>query len=113
MTKWKSLAIGLVLTVASLGATAPAQAQSFGFSIGSGGSGLSFGIGESHRFGRVCVTERELRNRVGQEGYTNIFVNVAIHNRIQVRATRGDWVYLLDVNACTGRILGRERLRRS
>jgi hypothetical protein len=100
-----------------LGATAltamPAQAASFSFSFGS--PGFNFGIDDDDHHFRpaICLTERQLRRAIRERGYHDIFVNVAIHNRVHVRATRGSWVYQLSVNACSGRILDRERLRRA
>jgi hypothetical protein len=103
--------VAALLTAGLLGsAVPPAQAQSFqfGFGIGSGDDGFF----ERRRLLRPCImTDRQLRRTIRERGYTDIFLNVANNNRIQVRATRGDWVYLLRVNTCTGRIIERERLR--
>ena len=98
------------LIALALGATAiPVQAASFSFGFGIGGDGFS--INRPHRL--CLLTDRALRNAIQDQGYRRIFLNVENNNRIQARATRGGWVYLLTVNACTGRILDRERLRRS
>jgi hypothetical protein len=97
-----------VLGLALAGATVPAQAASMQF---------HFGIGEGFGFKRplICVelTDRQLRNAVSAQGYHNIYLNVRNDRRIQVRATKGNWVYLLRVSTCTGAILDRDRLRRS
>ena len=96
----------VVLAAALLGTVAPAQAQAFHFGFGSGDV-------FEQRPARLCLlTERQLRQAIAQRGYSEIFLNVANNHRIQVRASRGDWVYLLAVDSCTGRILDRERLRR-
>jgi hypothetical protein len=97
------------LAAVLIGSAMPAQAQSLQF---------HFGIGSDSFFERrplrLCLqTDSQLRRAIRQQGYHDIFLNVANNHRIQVRATRGDWVYLLLVNSCTGRILDRERLRRS
>lgn len=103
-----------VLVAAALGASAisasPAQAHSFSFGFQFGHGDFMFGRPHLH-FPRLCLTDRQLRRAIRARGYHDIFLNVENNNRIQVRATRGRWVYLLWVNACTGRILDRERLR--
>lgn len=94
--------LGLVLAAA----TVPAQAASVQF---------HFGVGDGFGFRRplVCIelTDRQIRNAVAAQGYTNIYLNVRNERRIQVRATKGKWVYLLKVTTCTGAILDRDRLR--
>jgi hypothetical protein len=61
---------------------------------------------------RVCLFGNgQIRRAIERQGYTKIYLNVQNGRYIQARATRGEWVYLLDVNACTGRVLDRERLR--
>lgn len=96
--------LGLVLAAATL----PAQAASVQF---------HFGIGDGFGFRRplVCIelTDRQIRNAVAAQGYTHIYLNVRNDRRIQVRATKGEWVYLLTVTTCTGAILDRDRLRRA
>jgi len=97
-----------VLGLALAGATLPAQAASMHF---------QFGVGDGFGFRRplICIelTDRQLRNAVSAQGYHNIYLNVRNDRRIQVRATKGDWVYLLRVSTCTGAILDRDRLRRA
>lgn len=96
------------LAAALIGGAMPAQAQAFRFNFGFGDDSFF----ERHRPLRLCLlTDSQLRRAIRQQGYHDIFLNVANDQRIQVRATRGDWVYLLLVNSCTGRILDRERLR--
>lgn len=95
--------VALVLGATALSA-APAQAQ------------LSFGFGHDFGFRRhslICIelTDYQLRNAVSRQGYRQISLNVRNDRRIQVRATRGGWVYLLRVDTCTGAILKRDRLR--
>lgn len=102
-------ALALALGAASL-TSAPAQALSFSFGFHIGDDGGFF----IKRPLRLCLlTDSQLRRAIRQQGYHDIFLNVANNNRIQVRATKGAWVYLLTVNSCTGRILDRDRLRRS
>ena len=91
-----------VLGVMLAGAVVPAQAASMQF-------GFGFGL---HR-PVICIelTDRQIRQAVRNRGYTNVYLNVANNHRIQVRATKGDWVYLLKVSTCTGKILERTKLR--
>lgn len=95
------------LIALALGATAiPAQAASFSF-----GFGINDGLTVNRPYRLCLLSDRALRNAIQAQGYRKVFLNVENDNRIQARATRGDWVYLLTVNACTGRVLDRERLR--
>jgi hypothetical protein len=59
---------------------------------------------------RLCMlTDRGLRSAIEDQGYEQIYLNVPNGRYVQARATRGDWVYLLQVNACTGLIVDRPR----
>ena len=100
----RAAVLGLALTASTL----PVAAQNLQFQFGFGTDGFGF------RRPLICVelTDRQIRDAVRSQGYTNIFLNVRNDRRIQVRATRGGWVYLLRVSTCTGAILDRERLRR-
>lgn len=86
----------------------PVQAANFSFSFGIGDTG-------SHRghFPRLCLTDYQLRHSIEDRGYSRVALNVELNNRIKARGTKGAWVYQLTLNACTGEILDRERLRRS
>lgn len=102
----------LAFALGAAGASAlPAHAQSFHF-------GFGFGLEDDeddHRllFPRLCIlTDRGLRNAIADQGYEDIFLNVPVGRYVQARASRGSWVYLLKVNACTGTIVERQRLRR-
>ena len=101
----KATIIGLSLAAATM----PAAAQGLQFQFGFGSDGFGY------RRPLVCVelTDRQIRNAVRDQGYRDIYLNVRNDRRIQVRATRGDWVYLLRVSTCTGTILDRDRLRRA
>lgn len=101
----RAAVLGLALGASVL----PVQAQGMQFQFGLGTDGFGF------RRPLVCIelTDRQIRKAVRDQGYRNISLNVADNRRIQVRATRGGWVYLLRVSTCTGAILSRERLRRS
>ncbi|RYE87158.1 MAG: hypothetical protein EOP19_04980 [Hyphomicrobiales bacterium] len=94
----------LATTLAAASVTAmPAQAQFY----------RDFGAGEFYDGPhRLCLLSNSgIRRAIARQGYTNIFLNVENDQRVQARATRGKWVYLLNVNSCSGRILERQRLR--
>lgn len=99
----KVAAASLVLAATAL-SVVPAEAASF-----------SFGFGHHRGFCPIAIdmTDYQIRQLVRKAGYSNIYLNVKNDDRIQVRASRDGWVYLLTVNTCTGRIIDRDRLRRS
>ena len=106
-SRLKSVLLAAVVAATFGSAPLPAQAQSFFFQFG-------FGTEDSftHRRIRPCfMSDSQIREAVRRRGYHHIYLNVENNKRIQVRATKGDWVYLLVVSTCTGRILDRERLR--
>lgn len=100
-----------LLLAVLLGMAAPASAQTFhfGFGIGAGDDPSAVFLPR-----RLCIlTDRGLRDAIADQGYSRIYLNVPTGRYIQARATRGDWVYLLKVNVCTGLIVDRQRLRRA
>lgn len=99
---FRSIVLGSVLVAGGMVAM-PAQAQ---FSP-------DFGSGEFYDGPyRLCLGMNSLiRRAIERQGYTNIYLNVEHDQRIEARATQGKWVYLLEVNACSGRVLERKRLR--
>ncbi len=99
---FRSIVLGSVLVAGGMVAM-PAQAQ---FSP-------NFGSGEFYDGPyRLCLGMNSLiRRAIERQGYTNIYLNVEHDQRIEARATQGKWVYLLEVNACSGRVLERKRLR--
>lgn len=106
----KAAVVALALGGGAIATAAPAQAQpSFSFQFGFGNNGGQMNPG----FGRLCLSDSQLRRAIRDQGYRNVALNVERGNRIQARGTRGGWVYLLEVNSCSGRILDRERLRRA
>ena len=108
MAKATRLWMAGVIAVTALGVSAPAQAQGFNF-------GFHFGDQRSDFFSQraICMTDRQIRDSIAQRGYTNIYLNVPYEKRIQVRATRDGWVYLLDFDFCSDRIKGASQLRRA
>jgi len=103
------LARAALLGLALAASAVPANAGSMQFHFGFGSDVFGF------RRPLICIelTDRQIRNAVRDQGYSHIYLNVRNDRRIQVRATRGDWVYLLRVSTCTGTILERQRLRRA
>jgi hypothetical protein len=105
----KTVALALALG-ASLAVAPPALA---------GGPHFGFGFGFNPFFDNNRVpycpelTDYQLRRAVARQGFTNIYLNVRHNHRIEVRATRGEWVYLLRVSTCSGSVLGSQKLRRS
>ena len=59
----------------------------------------------------LCMTDYQVRQAVAAEGFTHILLNAPIETQIQVKATRGRTVYLIDFNRCAGHIDGIQRLR--
>jgi hypothetical protein len=100
-----ALALGATLAVAP---PALADGPHFGF---------GFGFNPFFDDDRVpyCpeLTDYQLRRAVARQGFTNIYLNVRHNHRIEVRATQGEWVYLLRVSTCSGLVLGSKRLRHS
>ena len=97
--------IRTVLVLLCLGAAAPV-AQAAGPSAFLGG-GLFLDSP-----GRVClIGNGAIRRAIQRQGYDDVYLNVQNGRYIQARATQGRWVYLLGVNACSGRVIERERLR--
>jgi hypothetical protein len=58
-----------------------------------------------------CFTDYQVRRAVAAEGFTNIYLNAPVEAHLQVKASRGGHVYLIDFNICLGRIVGIRRLR--
>lgn len=101
----KRFAAGLMLALAVAGtAVAPVQAQRLG---------LFFGDerGDFYPERITCLSDHEIRRTIADRGYRDIYLNVAMDKHIEVRATQGNWVYLLDFNYCSAQIESRTRLR--
>ena len=104
MRRFTALLI-VMLTLAG-GAVAPAQAQRFGLFFGDERSDF--------RPERIsCLNDHQIRQAIAEEGYHDIYLNVPMDKRVQVRASRGDWVYLLEFNYCSGEIESGKKLRRA
>ena len=102
----KTIIIAVAALLLGTAVTMPVQAQSIGF-------GIYYGDEKSDFFPQriTCMSDYQVRQSVAGRGYTNIYLNVMNDGRVEVRATRDGWVYLLDFNYCSGRIEGRRQLR--
>lgn len=80
----------------------------------SAGSWLDHSPWAQSRLRHFCfeMTDYQVRKLIAGKGYSQIYLNAPDSHRIQVRAARDGWVYLLSVNTCNGTIIDRERLRR-
>lgn len=86
---------------------APATAQSsFGFEFGFGNRGF-----DPYPQRAICLTDRQIRQSIAARGFSQIALNVPNERRIQVRAVREGWVYLIDFDFCADRIRGVTQLR--
>jgi len=61
----------------------------------------------------ICQTDYQIRQRIAAEGFTNIYLNAPIGRHIQVRATQGSWVYLIDYNFCRPEIVSIKPFRKA
>ncbi len=109
-TTLRAIAITALLGLG--GIAAPAHAQpGFGFSDRFDPFDL-----DDDRFApqlAICLTDRQIRQAIADLGYSAITLNVPRHKRVQVRATKGDTVYLIKFNFCTGRVEDRYALRQA
>jgi len=102
MKQFASMAV-LALVLGG-GLAGPAQAQRFGLFFGD----------ERTDFPHervICLGDYQVRQAVADLGYRDIYLNVFNRKHVEVRATKGDWVYLLDFNYCSAEIESRTRLR--
>jgi len=83
--------------------------------VTAGGIGFGFHFGDEpddfYPPLAICLTDRQIRLSLADRGYSEIFLNVPNDGKIQVRARRGDWLYLIDFDYCRDRIDGVSRLR--
>lgn len=94
MRSWKTLlaAAGTAALAASLLLPGPAAAQL----IRRGNDGTL------HIDKLLCQTDYQIRRAVAAAGFRNIALNAPIESHIQVRATKGNTVYLIDYEYCLG-----------
>ena len=59
----------------------------------------------------LCQTDYQVRQAIAAQGFTHIFLNAPIDDRIRARATKGKTVYQIDYNRCRGRFIGVQPLR--
>lgn len=114
----RAAVIAVALGAASVVAVpAPVMAQSFSFDfpIAGGGGSFSFGIGrDGVRLRRSCLTDREIRRALREEGWENITFRQERRNRVRVIAEwdRNNRLYSMWVHRCTGEVTDIERVRR-
>lgn len=106
----RAAAIGIALAGTAVTAM-PAQAQpqvEFGFHFGGGGPGWHGG----GRPDRYCLSDRDVRQLVRSQGYRDIRFADRRGRIVTVRAERGPRDYRITVDACRGRIIDVDRIRR-
>jgi len=114
MTNFSKIA-GAIAIAASMGVTAiPAQAQGLDFEVSPPGSGFSFqfGIGRPDRPDR-CISQRRIDDAIEDQGYRQVRITDYGRRTTEARGTRGGYLYALIADTCTGRVLERDRIRRS
>jgi len=103
-------AVFVIIGVGGAGAQSlPPPASAFGLQFGWGDRDDTF-----ERRGpelALCLTDRQIRDRIAERGYTDIALNVPGDETVQVRATMDGLVYLLQYNFCNDTIERREALR--
>ena len=101
---FRAAVIGLALAGTTLSAMPAAQASpSFSF---------SFNIGGDRFHQRYCLTDRQVRRLLRWHGYDEIRFIDRGGKIVTVRAEKGRRDYRVTVNACTGRIIDVDRIRR-
>src|SRR5436305_2813608 len=112
-TAGRAVALALVVSASALTAM-PAQAA---MPYVSPGMGMGMGMGMNHyprHFNSLfCYSDYQVRQALRFRGFHHIYLNAAMGRFIQARATRGNWVYLIEFNRCSGHIVDVRRLRRA
>lgn len=109
--------LGAAALALSLGAiAAPAQAQGFGFQISPPDSNFSFGFnigrpGNPNRPGR-CISTRSLDNAIADQGFRRVRIVDIGRRTTEARGVRGNWLYDIVADTCSGRVIDRDRIRR-
>jgi len=113
----RALAVALVVGAGAMSAVAPVQAQGFGIQVGPGGGGVYVNPGFTPDRGRDrgprCdfLSDREIERNLRDRGYRDI----SVRGRgpvVDVTARQDGRYYSITFDACRGRILERERIRR-
>jgi len=100
----RSAAIAIALGGATIGATAPVQAAPhIDFHFGFGGGGVSIGGGH------YCLSDRQVRFMLRQQGYDNVYVIDHRGRIVVVHAERHHRDYRISVDTCRGRIISIQR----
>jgi hypothetical protein len=105
-------AIALALGASALTAP-PAMAQGFGFQFNPPDSNFSFGfsVGRPDRPGR-CIPVRSLDNVIADQGFRRVRVVDVGRRTTEARGVRGNWLYEIVADTCSGRVIDRDRIRR-
>ena len=108
-------AAAVALTLAATGfSVAPVQAQDFTFRFG--GPGIQFGIGNGYGYdngyrpGRMCLTDRQVRRDLREDGYRDIRFYDRRGRVVQVVAELRNREYEIAYDTCRGRIIDRDRV---
>lgn len=108
-TALKTIVAPLAVLTA-LAAASPAFAQTSNVQFG-----FQFGNGPQHNgggYGSRCLSNREVIRGIDGSGYDRVRINRELpRQRVDVTAERGNWVYALRVNKCTGETSQPERVR--
>ncbi|MEO5805707.1 hypothetical protein [Devosia sp.] len=116
-----TLALG-ASTLVAVPAFAQGPVVSFGLQFGGGNNdnGPRHGNGwgdddwdNGGNYQRRCLTNREVRQQVSQYGYSQVnVVRELSRQRVDVTAVRGNWVYAMRVDKCSGQVSQPQRVSR-
>jgi hypothetical protein len=101
----RSAVLAIALGGATIGATAPVMAAPphIDLHFGFGGGGISIGGG------RYCMSDRQVRFLLRDQGYSNVYF-LDRHGRVVVlHAERHHRDYRITVDTCRGRIISIDR----
>ena len=101
-----ALLVAAMAAPALFGSAAHAQSLNFGIMFGDERSDFRFGSDFT-----VCKTQYQIRQAFAQRGYEDVFLNVLNEPRVQVRATQGGTVYLIEYDYCRDQIVDKKALR--
>ena len=115
-----ALALGASTLVAAPAFAQQGPAVSFGLQFGGGnGNGPRHGNGwdnngwDNDNYQTRCLTNREVRRQVGQYGYNQVnVVRELSRQRVDVTAVRGNSIYAMRVDKCSGQVSQPQRVGR-
>ena len=59
----------------------------------------------------MCMSDWQVRKVLQRRGYSNISLNADMGRFVSARATKGNWVWRVTVNRCSGDVVNVNRLR--